>query len=116
MEANKEKIKAVRKPRQTVAQELELKTKVMRMVSNLLIGAEEKVYKLTQEAEGKTEELRTACVLLRAVDEKVEKLRSIVAEQKEEVERLRLLVKTYHSSADLPSNDVSPCPTAAGAL
>jgi hypothetical protein len=114
MEANKDNMKAVRKRRQTVTQEVELKRKVM--VRNVWMAAKEKVDKLTQEVEGKTEELRTACVLLIAAYKKEKKLRSIIAEQKGKIERLRLLVKTYHSSAALPSNDVLPCPTAAGAL
>jgi chromosome segregation ATPase len=112
MEANKEKIKSVRQPRQTVfdklsalkkandtlTQEVELKTETLTYAADLLIAAEEKVDKLTQEVKWKREVMSLACIMFREVNEKVKKLQSTVAEQKGEIERL--LVKTGDSSED----------------
>jgi chromosome segregation ATPase len=84
MEANNDKIEAVRQPRQ--------------MVFHKLASLQKINDTLTQECEQKTQALKIAGGELRAVDKKVDKLQSLMAAQKDFIERLQLIL--YHASED----------------
>jgi uncharacterized coiled-coil protein SlyX len=84
MEANKDKMKAVRQPRHTVFDKLTCLKKVNDT--------------LAQEVELKTEALRNATDLLIAAEDKVDELESTVKKQRGEIERL--LAKICQSSED----------------